>query len=395
LMRVEGARFYKPQGHWLYLWECQREQGGGVDLKKWCRDLFANIQWSEDIAIASPEQVDDLDALVAKMSFAPPQLQKQETDLIAGLQKTPLTFNDLMAYGAFLMVRSLLYPPPEGQQGDLIENFKKMSLIFRKDPRYRTVSEWFAVHAEVLGGLFNLKKAKEVAQSNERPPFWLLSLWVEPLSPGIAASMIAREDFDKGLEHYVQGTLLHKTGHGDEALTPLNKSAGQFGALAWEQMARIHLEKQDRDKAKIYVEKILKKSPDHVGAKLLLARILEATEEPPQLEEAQKIYADLTAKKDLSGDEKLNIFLQKAKNSIHPEIQTEYYEKVLEIDPNHLDAIYALGRLYLLEYNDKKKGVQYFEKFIAKAPKEDERVQELTAMVRDLRHEIYSSQIPE
>lgn len=394
LMQVEGARLYQPQGNWLYLWECQKEQSEGFDLQKWCQELFQKIQWSEDIEIVSPEKVEELDAVVGKMAFAPHRLQKQESALIAELQKAPLNFNKLMAYGAFLMVRSLLYPPPPEQKGILIENFKKMSLIFRKDPRYPAVSEWFGLQAEVLGGSFDLQKAQAAVRSNGgRPPFWLVSLWVEPLSAEIALSMIGRENLDKDLEHYVLGTLCRKTGQTENAVTHLNKSAGQFGELAWEQLAQIYLERKDREKAKLEVDKILKKNPGHINAKLLLANILEGTEETPKLEEAQKIYADLTAKQSLPEDERLRVFLQKAQNSIHPEIQIEYYEKVLEIDPDHLEAIYALGRLYLLEYNDKKKSLGFFEKFIAKAPKEDPRVQELSAMVYDLRNEVYSGYV--
>ncbi|HXH17820.1 MAG TPA: hypothetical protein VNJ07_01965 [Chitinophagales bacterium] len=132
-----------------------------------------------------------------------------------------------------------------------------------------------------------------------------------------------------------------------------------------------YFRRADRVNAQAYIDEGLKISPGDKRFEVLQTGIIGSY--PEKAEEARKKFESLIAK--YPGDEKLLLYYARFLERTDPKKSAALNEKVIAINPNNIDALFALGSYYANEatriykangdagkvFDYMKKSVSYFE----------------------------------
>ena len=388
LIPVQGSRLYSVYKNWLYEWQCELERELGKDAYAWCLEEFRKIRWPESLPQPTADRVSKFAEFARNIPLDLPSLQRAGEGILLAFQNSPLTLNQLHRYASHLIVRTLLAPPTDPEKRSvLLENLTRLADTIERFPESKVLASWLRAHRDFLEGRLTYQRLEEMVQQEERPPYWLLSLWVEPVNSETSVYLARREKRTEPLHHFVLGKVLADSGRTQEAIPPLTKAARQRNTLAMNALARAWLDSHQTDKARKVARSALRKDPGNIESWLILALAVGSTEDDEA--ESDQIYDNLLARGDLTPDDRIKIYLQRAKTALNPMARLMFHEEILKLEPGHLESLYAVGRLQLLEKNDKEKGLEFFERYLDTAPPEDNRITELTRMVKDLRIEIH------
>lgn len=384
LIPIAGSRIYFANGPWLYEWRCEVEETGLKDAQAWCGEQFDKIRWLEPIAAVDAKNPPEFESTVQDFPVDLASLEKIEEKILLGFQGGKPTLSALQSYGYYLVFRSIFFAPAdEAQRTALIDNLNIVATALEKNPHSKTAALWMRVHGDYLKGSLAYRQLEALTYQQPMPPYWLLSLWSEPQNRDTAIYLARRQVATRPLHDYVLGKVLYGAGRATEAIPFLEKAARGKNILAANLLAQSYLQTGQSANAQKWARAALQQNKQNTEAWLSLASAL--SKDDANLEKSNQIYNVLIAQDKLPPADRVRVYLQWAKNSPNTEVSLSYYEKVLEIEPKNLQALYAAGRIYLIEKNDKTKGLDLIDRYLRIASHNDSRVLELQKMVGDLR----------
>ena len=390
LIPVSGSRFYFTYDHWLYEWRCDMESDSERDPKQWCYDKFQAIQWPDKVPVKTSNRLPDFENAIKSFPLDNTQLGKIGQRIVSNFQEGAVTLEKLYRYGYFLVFKSLFFPPADDESRIVfLDNLDRLADTVETLSPSPVFPSWLRAQRDYLGGDLAYPDVEKLVHLDKRPPYWLLSLWVAPSNLDTAVYLARRQRGHSPLYSYVLGKTLLSAGSAHQAIPFLKSAARQKNILAMNTLAQSYLNTGQTDKAIKAAKSAVKSDSDDIDSWLLLAQALSGKDS--EANTVRRIYDHLAAKPDVSKGDRVKIALQEAKNSENPSDSLVHYQEVLALDPANLESLYAAGRIYLLEKNDRAKGVDLFQRYLDVAPRKDERVEDLVRMVRDLKVEIHGS----
>lgn len=390
LIPVSGHRFYFSHDRFIYEWRCELEKNFEWDPEKWCLDQFQAIQWPGQIAVNAKIPPPTFENFIKTLPLDADRLRKIEGQIFSDFQEGEITVKKLQAYGYFLIFKSLFFPPIDSESKMvLLENLDSLADTLRPYPESQAMADWLHAQRRYLEGNLSYKEIEDLVNLDKMPPYWLMALWVQPVNVDTAVYLARRQVARLPVHNYVLGKVLLAAGKAYQAIPFLKKASRQGNILAMNTLANSYLRTQQFEKAKKTASATVRKAPGNIDSWLLLA--LTLSKEEKESEKVEKIYDDLVAREDLSSSDRIKIYLQRAQNSENPLASLSWYEEVLNLDPGNLESLYAAGRIYVLEKDDKSEGLKLFQRYLDTASRGDEKVSELVRMVRDLRVEIHGT----
>ncbi len=378
LMPVLGNRIARRQGATLYSLECQSEEQVQADLYDWCAKLFSKIQWGDALPIASDGKKQTLNNFVKTVDYRPQALADSRQDLARHFSPS---YTDYKQYAYLVILQSLI----DGESGTSVHEAETQDLlaVLAQDPKpTEPLTDWLADNRDYARGTFTQKTAERILQRPQRPPYWLIGAWLRPTAPELALNLMERDTADFPLKNAMMGRLYAKLGHTQKAAACFAKADPAGNPDVAVQLAQVYFEQHDNKNAQKWLASALEANPDDVGAQLLQAKLLEAAD---KTDAAAQIYADLANRPSLPPDIAVPIYTKYAESSLDSDTKIQYYNKILALQARSPEALYALGRLYLLEKNDAPTSLAYFEKFVQVAPSSDPKVGELRVMIEQIR----------
>ncbi|MDO8644712.1 MAG: hypothetical protein Q7S00_07110, partial [bacterium] len=381
-------RFYFSHDRWVYEWRCELEKNFEWDPEKWCYDQFQAIEWPGQVKVDAKSPPPKFEDFVKTLPLDDHGLDKIEGQIFSDFQNGAVTVRKLQGYGYFLSFKSLFFPPTTAESKIvLLDNLDRLADTLRPYPESQEMAAWLGAHRRYLEGELAYSEIEALVNLGKMPPYWLLSLWVQPVNVDTAVYLARRQKARLPVHNYVLGKVLLAAGKAYQAIPFLKKASRQGNTLAMNTLTNSYLRTDQFEKAKRSARATVKKDVNNIESWLLLALSLSKEEKDP--EQVEKIYDALVAREDISPSDRVNIYLQRAQNSENPLASLSWYEEVLKLDPDNLESLYGAGRIYVLEKDDKSEGLKFFQRYLDTASRGDEKVSELVRMIKNLKVEIY------
>jgi len=379
LMPVSGSRITVQQGSSLYMLECESEQSIDGNLHDWCNSIFTKIEWGQNVNMLPDSKKLTFNGFVKNLDYRNDSLSQKIVEL--SVTEKP-SYTTLKNYAYIVILQSVL--DSSNNRNMLKQQTQDLVHWLQNEPKpIEPLTDWLQDNLVFLNGNFSEKTAEAIMQRDQRPPYWLIGLWLRQSSPQIALNLFERDPNQFPLKNYVMGQLYFENGNSDKAIEHLELANQPKNPEVMTQIAESYLEKGDVKNAQKWAGSARKAWPDNVFAKFAQARIFEYQDKQ---EQALEIYSELAQEPTLPEAMIVPVYTKYAEHSIETETRMQCYNKILEHNPKSLNALYALGRIYLLEKNDAQKGLMFFEKFVAFAPPGDPKVNELQGMIFQIRN---------
>lgn len=382
LMPVTGVQYAKAVDDRLYVFTCEAEDMKKLNIHETCEKTYKKIKWSDQLTVKTDSTNLNFTKFVEQMkSFDTSLLPVEKNNLFENFSPELKKYK---IYTYLLILESTLNPLEKNQNKIFTNHFKRLKNFFEIHPdKKESMVSLIDLQLNYLNKPFTDSKAKTILQTNQAP-YWVVGMWLKNQDSETAINLLKRDSNDFTLKDFLFAEIYYNSNQCQAALphlTILSKNKNQNSTA---KIAYCYYQTQDFENAEKWANKTLKSSENNAYALYVLAKL---NDQKQKKDDAAKLYTQLIGQPQLPEEISEDTFLSHAQMIMNPDEKIDAYKKALTNNPASLPALYNLGKLYLVEKNDKTRSIYYFEKYLAKSPKQSDKHKELEGIIDQMKKE--------